>query len=44
MLLTTPSAVELSVFTGGGGCGKPNSAIVWRRGIIYLVVIKNAPN
>ena len=39
VLLTTPSAVELPVWTGDGGCFQPISINVWRMGTIYLAVM-----
>ena len=44
MLLTTPDAVELSVWMGLLGWGHPMSMRVWRCGIISLAVIKRAAN
>ena len=44
VLLMTPTAVELSVWTGEGGWGQPILIRVWRKGIIYLAVMKRAPS
>jgi hypothetical protein len=42
VLLTTPSAVELSVWIGLLGCGHPMSMRVWQWGIISHAAIKRA--
>ena len=44
VLLTTPAAVELSVWIGDGGCFQPISINVWRMGTIYLAVMYSDPS
>ena len=42
--LTTPTAIELSVFIGEGGWSHTISIRVWCIGTIYLDVMKIAPS
>ena len=42
VLLTTPEAVELSVWIGEGGCFQPISINVWQMGTISLAVMYSA--
>ena len=44
VLLTTPAAVELSVWIGNGGCFQPISINVWQVGTISLAVMYSAPS
>ena len=43
VLLTTPAAVEFSVWIGDGGCFQPISVNVWRMGTISLDIMYIAP-
>ena len=42
VLFTTPTAVELSVWIGEGGCFHPISINVWRKCTIFFAVTNNA--
>ena len=44
LLVTTPSAVVLSVCIGVGGCFWPIVSNAWRAGIASLQLMKRAPN
>ena len=44
LLVTTSSAVVLSVCIGVGGCLWPIVSIAWHAGIAYLQLIKSYPN
>ena len=44
VLLTTPEAVELSVWIGDGGCFHPIYINVWRMGTISFAVMYSTPS
>ena len=44
VLLTTPEAVELSVWIRDGGCFQPIYINVWRMGTISLAIMYSAPS
>ena len=44
LLVTTQSAVVLSVCIGVGGCLWPIVSNAWRAGIVYLQLMRRAPN
>ena len=42
VLFVTPTAVELSVCRGEGGCGQRISINVWQKGTIFLAMMNMA--